>query len=285
MNNIRLTLEYDGTRYLGWQRPKKDGASRTVSYKLTETLARLLSEEITLYAGAKTEAHVHAAAQTVSFTTHTALSPAALMQELNGYLPQDIRILDAQAAPERFRADLNAQARTYEYRICTAPVYDIFTAKYTAHLFPCPDVEKMRQMAASLTGTHDFQCFSSVGKKKKSKNTIRRLDAFDISVSSDQILLTLTADDFLLRMPALLIEAVLQTGVGNLHPLPQNWINGAMGEGIPFAHSNSTDGTHSAAESGSVAEDDCVTKYRSAEKRAEALFQPKGLLLRQVLYL
>ena len=82
MQNIRLTLQYDGTRYLGWQRPKKDGFEKTVSYKVTTALSRMTGEDITLYPGAKTDPGVHARSQTVSFLTGSSLSPEQIRTEL-----------------------------------------------------------------------------------------------------------------------------------------------------------------------------------------------------------
>ena len=157
MQNIRLTLQYNGTRYLGWSRPEKNGQHKSVSYKITEILKKLTGEDIVLFGGAKTDPGVHALAQTASFRTASGHSPGHFREVLNEYLPRDIAILDAVSMPERFRADLNAVSRTYECRICTAPVYDIFTAGYQTHIFPAPDVEAMKhflcQMPAVIAGT------------------------------------------------------------------------------------------------------------------------------------
>ena len=145
MQNIRLTLQYNGSRCLGWQRPAKDGYEKTVSYKVLSVLQKMTGEDMRLHAGAKTEPGVHAMAQTVSFQTGSGLAPEQFRINLNQYLPQDIAVLDAAAAPDRFRADLNARSRTYEYRICTAPVYDIFTYGYSTHLFPAPDMKQKKK--------------------------------------------------------------------------------------------------------------------------------------------
>ena len=172
MQNIRLTLQYNGTRYLGWQRPPKDGFEKTVSYKIISALRRMTGEDIFLHAGAKTEPGVHALSQTVSFLTEAAFSPEQFRAELNRFLPQDIAVLSAEAAPERFRADLNAKSRTYEYRICTEPVCDIFTAEYTAGIFPCPDISLMETASSLLKGRHDFSSFSGARRKKGTEKTL-----------------------------------------------------------------------------------------------------------------
>lgn len=221
MQNIRLTLQYSGTRYLGWQRPPKDGFEKTVSYKITSALRGITGEDIDLHAGAKTEPGVHAMAQTVSFQTGSDLAPEQFRRNLNQYLPQDIAILDAAAAPDRFRADLNARSRTYEYRICTAPVYDIFTYGYSAHLFPAPDIDVMKKAAAMLIGRHDFGYFSGVRKKKGTEKdlldirfeTTGKTNA-SVSENGDSLTIILTASDFLYQMPLRLVSLLLEIGQG-----------------------------------------------------------------------
>lgn len=221
MQNIRLTLQYSGTRYLGWQRPPKDGFEKTVSYKITSALRGITGEDIILHAGAKTEPGIHAMAQTVSFQTGSDLAPEQFRRNLNKYLPQDIAVLDAAAAPDRFRADLNARSRTYEYRICTAPVYDIFTYGYSAHLFPAPDIDVMKKAAAMLIGRHDFGCFSGVRKKKGTEKdlldirfeTTGKTNA-SVSENGDSLTIILTASDFLYQMPLRLVSLLLEIGQG-----------------------------------------------------------------------
>lgn len=226
MQNIRLTLQYDSTRYLGWQRPQKDGHEKTVSYKLASVLKKMTGEEITLHVGAKTEAGVHAASQTVSFQTNCAISPEQFYTELNRYLPQDIAVLNASAASERFRADLSAISRTYEYRVCTASVYDVFSALYTAHLpldeYTAEDAgtildrNAMQEAAALLIGRHNFRGFCGARSKKKTEKEI-----LEIRITHEAehfFAITLTADDFLFRMPSLIMGTLMEVGVGKRTP-------------------------------------------------------------------
>ncbi len=220
MQNIRLTLQYNGTRYLGWQRPPKDGFEKTVSYKIISALRRMTGEDIFLHAGAKTEPGVHALSQTVSFLTEAAFSPEQFRAELNRFLPQDIAVLSAEAAPERFRADLNAKSRTYEYRICTEPVCDIFTAEYTAGIFPCPDISLMETASSLLKGRHDFSSFSGARRKKGTEKTLFdiRFDhvketTFPASKDTNTLVISLTADDFLYQMPLRIVSVLLEIGM------------------------------------------------------------------------
>ena len=124
MQNIKLTLQYDGTRYLGWKRPEKDHNDRTVSYKIENVLEKVTGTPVTLFSGVRTEPGVHARNLTVNFLTECQLTPAEFKTVLNQYLPQDIAVLDAVSTPERFRADLNAREITYEYAMDLSPIYD-----------------------------------------------------------------------------------------------------------------------------------------------------------------
>lgn len=215
MQNIRLTIQYDGTRYLGWQRPEKDGLTRSVSYKISEILRRMTGKGCPLQAGARTDPGVHALAQTVSFQTESSLSPEEFLHGLNRSLPQDIAVLDAANAPERFRADLNAVSQTYECRICTAKVYNVFTAGRETHRYPAPDILLMQSAAELLKGKHDFRPFSS-GRKKK--GTQKTLLSVTFAQDQDQIVMQITADDFLHQMPALIAGTLLEAGAGQRPP-------------------------------------------------------------------
>lgn len=216
MQNIFLKIQYDGTRYLGWNRPEKDGRHKSISYKITEILKKLTGEDIILYGGAKTDAGVHALCQTASFSTASGISPVHFRAVLNQYLPRDIAVREAGTAPERFRADLNAVNRTFECRMCITPVYNIFTAAYETHVFPAPDLEAMEKAASHLIGRHDFSPFTPVRKKK---GTRRKLYDITFRRTDRQIAAVITADDFLYQMPAVIMGTLLEAGLGLRSPL------------------------------------------------------------------
>ncbi len=216
MRNIKLTIEYDGTRYQGWQRPGKKDNSATISGKIIETFYKMTGESIELFGGAKTEPGVHAAAQIASFKTNCALSVETIRQELNHYLPQDISILSAAEMPERFHAGLNARSQTYLYRIDCAPVENVFTRKYLYHTVSRLNVDDMRQAAELFTGIHDFKNFST-GKSKKSTEK----ELFEISIlvpsetpSGTEFQILLKGNDFLRQMPRLIVGTLLDIGTG-----------------------------------------------------------------------
>lgn len=167
MNNFKMTLQYDGTRYLGWTKNEK--SVKTVSYKLEQVLTRLLGQPVILHAAVRTEPGVHASCQVCSFEADLPFSPEVLKKQMNQYLPMDIKVLSLLPVSGRFRADLGIRAYTYEYNVCTASVYDVFHSRYQAHFFPAPDLALMKQAASCLIGKHDFNLFPLYGKRKGQK--------------------------------------------------------------------------------------------------------------------
>ena len=212
MRNIRLTIEYDGSRYHGWQRlGAGEDTSSTISGKLSEVIFRMTGQKSELFCASRTETGVHAYAQTVNFHTGCSLSAREIKHYLNRYLPSDIAVLEVEDMPERFHASLNAKKRTYIYRISTAEVPDVFERKYVYHLFKKPDIEKMREASGLLVGRHDFQHFSS---SKKKKGVVKEIFSIDIYGSGDELEFTITANDSLHNMARIIISTLLDIGQG-----------------------------------------------------------------------
>ena len=210
MQNIKLMLQYDGTRYLGWKRPEKDHNDRTVSYKIETVLEKLTGTPVTLFSGTRTEPGVHARNLTVNFLTDSSLTPEQFRTALNQYLPQDIAILAAEKAPDRFRADLNAREITYEYNIDTLPVADLFQQNYRCRMDKIPDIELMESAVPSLLGRHDFRHFSS---KRKKKGTLKEIQAITFSQDDSKLCIRITANDFLYQMAPFILGTLLDIGI------------------------------------------------------------------------
>lgn len=219
MPNIKLTLQYDGTRYLGWTRPAADGYAKTISYRISSVLQKMTGEDITLLPALKQRPEsTHSVRQ--STFTQSLLFRYIFLSKLNEYLPKDIHILSSEIVSDRFRSDLNAVSRTYLYRICTAPVQNIFTRAYTANIpeiISESEVAAIRKAADSLVGVHDFRSLSGV---KKKKGTVKEI--FDISVSHSKetendsfslLTIKICANDFLYLMPEHIIEFLIKKGV------------------------------------------------------------------------
>ena len=211
MRNIKLVLEYDGSRYQGWQRLGRGESSNTIANKITEVLHKMTNETIELNTGCRTEVGVHAYGQVVNFKTTSPMKIYEIKNYLNRYLPQDIAVVLAEEAPERFHASLNASSKTYAYKVAVNDAPNVFERKYVYHSFKTPDVDLMKQAAKIMEGEHDFKNFSTV---KRTKSTVKTVKAFDIYFDGQELQLTIEATDFLHNMNRMLIGFVLDIGLG-----------------------------------------------------------------------
>ena len=212
MRNIKLTIEYDGSRYQGWQRLGKDESTNTIANKITEVIKKMTNEDIELFCGARTEVGVHAYGQVASFKTTTDMTLIEIQHYLNRYLPMDIAITDIEEKPERFHASLNATSKIYMYRISVSEVPSVFERKYVYHSFKRPDVDLMKQAAILLVGKHDFKKFSTV---KKNKSTVKEIYDIDVYDDGEELQITLYGNDFLHNMARMILGTLLDIGVGN----------------------------------------------------------------------
>lgn len=215
MRNIKLTLEYDGSRYAGWQRLGKEENDNTIEFKLLEVIKKMTGETVELNCGSRTEAGVHAYAQIANFKTNSYMKLYEIKNYFNRYLPMDIAVIDVQEVPERFHASLNAKSKTYLYRIAIGDVPSVFDRKYTYYCFKKPEVELMKKAALKLTGRHDFKDFSSV---KKNKSTEKEIFLIDIYQDEKEIQITIKANDFLHNMARMLVSTLLEIGLANREP-------------------------------------------------------------------
>ena len=211
MQNYKLTIQYDGTRYNGWQR--QGNTENTIQGKLNEIIGRYLGEEVDIAGSGRTDAGVHAHAQVANFKTSTCFDKGKFIAEVNSFLPQDIRIIGVEAVDERFHARLSAVSKTYEYVIDNAPVADVFARKYSCRVEEPLHVEKMREAAALLTGTHDYSSFC--GNKKFKKSPVRTVTDIVIMESVDKkVRIAFTGDGFLQNMVRIMAGTLIEVGLG-----------------------------------------------------------------------
>lgn len=211
MRNIKLTIEYDGSRYQGWSRQGKNESTNTISNKITEVIKKMTGEDVEIFCGCRTEVGVHAYAQIANFKTTTEMKTYEIQHYLNRYLPMDIAVTDVEDMPERFHAQLNAKSKTYVYRMTVDDVPSVFDRKYTYHCFRAPDKTAMQQAALILTGRHDFKNFSTV---KQNRSTEKEIYEIEIYGDSEEMQITIHADDFLHNMHRLIIGTLLEIGLG-----------------------------------------------------------------------
>lgn len=213
MKNYKLTIQYDGSRYSGWQVQGNTG--NTIQGKLQRVLGQLDGAPVEVQGSGRTDAGVHARGQVASVKLASEPECARLIAYCAQFLPRDIAVVDAQEAPERFHARLNARSKCYVYRIWNSPIPNVFERKYLCQLEEPLDPEAMAQGAALLVGTHDFRSFCGLRRFKKS--TVRRIDAIQVERLGAEIRLTYTGNGFLNQMVRLITGALVETGLG-LYP-------------------------------------------------------------------
>lgn len=223
--NIVIWLAYDGARYDGWQR--QGNTDRTIQGKLESILERLAGEAVDVHGSGRTDAGVHAEAQTANFHLKQDISPEEVMEYLNRYLPEDIAVWRACGAPLRFHSRLNAVSKTYRYQIEMGEKKDVFKRRYYYGLGRSLDVDAMKQAALWLTGTHDFKSFC--GNKKMKKSTVRTLESIEFTrLGLGKLHIAYKGDGFLQQMVRILTGTLIEVGLGKRPPGDMELIMEAM---------------------------------------------------------
>lgn len=207
--NYRIDIQYDGTRYNGWQKQKN--TEQTIQGKIEAVLSKLCGVSIEIQGAGRTDAGVHALRQVASVHMNPSCTPDEIRAYLNRYLPEDIGILSVCPVPERFHARLHAVGKHYDYRIATDPALHIFERKYMYPFTETLDLASMKDAAAYLTGTHDFQCFCS---RKIKKSTVRRLDSIIFTELPGELCISYLGEGFLYNMVRILTGTLLEVGTG-----------------------------------------------------------------------
>lgn len=210
MQNYKLVLSYDGTRYRGWQRLEGDAC--TIQSKVEQVLSRLAERPVQIQGSGRTDAGVHAKGQVASFCLPEPIAPEQILAYLREYLPEDIGAVSVEFAPERFHARLNAVRKTYSYRLWTGETPCVFERRYV-YCPPLPlDTEQMRTASLRLFGTHDFAGFCSRLPGKKS--TVRTIERIEIIEKPQELELRFTGDGFLNHMVRILTGTLIEIGDG-----------------------------------------------------------------------
>lgn len=214
MRNFKLILQYEGTRYQGWQR--QESTDNTIQGRLEALLSKMTGQETLVQGSGRTDAGVHALAQTANFYADTEMSCAEILSYMNRYLPEDIGVLSVEEVPERFHSRLNAVGKTYQYRVLTSPLPHVFDRRYVYPFLQPLDLEAMQRGSRYLIGTHDFQAFTSAKKGKKS--TVRTIEEIDIARVGDEIRFTYSGNGFLYHAVRILTGTLLAVGTGEKKP-------------------------------------------------------------------
>ncbi len=252
MSTYKLTIQYEGTRYQGWQ--KQTSTSNTIQGKFEAIFSKWFGEPIQVDGSGRTDAGVHAKGQVASVrlpktlpgterkdgSEQEAVSAERVMSYVNQYLPEDIAVIEVKEMPERFHARLNAKRKTYSYRIVNAPIPHVLERKTSLLVTQELDLEAMQAAAEKLLGTHDFHAYTS--EKKSKKSTVRTIDSIEFLVDSsfDRVITILYhGDGFLYHMVRILTGTLLEVGLHKRSiesieaTLRESAVRGDTGELVP----------------------------------------------------
>ena len=219
---LKITLSYDGTRYVGWQR---QASGESVQGLLEEAVARFEGNAVTVHGAGRTDAGVHALGQVASMQVTCDHPIETLARGLNAWLPSDIRVVKIENAAEDFHARFSARSKTYRYLLRNASPVSPFERAYVWHVPETLDVSAMQAAATVLVGTHDFSSFCSAGSNVRdgvrtvSRSVIHYIDADlvpYISTREEHTLLAyeVSANGFLRHMVRAIVGTLVEIGEG-----------------------------------------------------------------------
>lgn len=240
--NVLLTIEYDGTRFSGWQRqPEK----RTVQGELERVLSELCGTEVRLNGTSRTDAGVHALGQRASFEASFGIPIERIPLAANNLLAGsklagtgDVRISKAELVPPGFHARYNARGKKYIYKIRCAETPDVFLRNYRYQLTERLDTDAMRKAAEYIVGTHDFKCFQAAGGEER-ETTVRTIYGIEIAETeiasgapseacpsterlsqkgAAEIAVAVRGDGFLYNMVRIITGTIVEVGTGKRKP-------------------------------------------------------------------
>lgn len=211
MRNYKLTIEYDGTNFAGWQR--LPGDQLTVQGSVESAISTILGYEITIDGSGRTDAGVHAVAQVANVSTAGKLNEEDFKERLNAILPVGIQIREVELVKNSFHSRYDAKGKKYIYTIDCGDKAGVFNRRYSYHYPEKLDINEMKKASRALIGTHDFTSFS--GKKDHKSNT-RTINNIAIERRGNLIEITYDGNGFLNQMVRILTGTLLEVGLGKI---------------------------------------------------------------------
>ncbi|WP_447971134.1 tRNA pseudouridine(38-40) synthase TruA [Nitrospira sp. M1] len=213
MPTYKLTLEYDGTHYAGWQyQPQQP----TIQAEVEKALAQITQTRTPVIAAGRTDAGVHAYGQVASFQSEKDLSPHEWIRSLNGLLPSDISVQQTHRVTETFHARYSAIGKIYAYRIFQAPHRSALERYRLWHIPKRLDLKAMQEAGTGLLGTHDFSSFQN--SPTDTKNPVCTITSFTVEQEGPLIHIHVKANRFLKQMVRSMVGTVVEVGLGKRHP-------------------------------------------------------------------
>ena len=214
MRNIKLTIEYDGKDFNGWQKqPGKPNIQGSIEYAIEQ----ITGEKIELFASGRTDAGVHAYGQVANFKTNSNLPIEKFPIAINTKLKRSIRILNAEEVKESFHSRLTCKRKTYRYVINNSPIASAIYRNLETHIPQKLNVDKMKKAIKYFEGEHDFKAFKASGTS--SKNSVRKIyKAEIIEKDNNRIFIQLTGSGFLYNMVRIIAGTLVDVGLEKIEP-------------------------------------------------------------------
>lgn len=212
MRTLKLTVAYDGTNYVGWQRQENGLAIQQVLEQALLPLCRDPDRTPSVMGASRTDAGVHAKGQVASVRVDFDVPADAVRRALNIRLPADIRVIEVAEAAPSFHAQFDARSKLYRYRIASGLVLSPFERWFAWHVPQRCDVDAMRRAAEALPGRHDFAAFQASGSSIT--ETVRTIARVDVVAHPGGILVEVAGDGFLRHMVRIMVGSLVDVGVG-----------------------------------------------------------------------
>lgn len=213
--NYKMIIEYDGTRYKGWQSQKSTDV--TIQGKLNHVFSELEGKDVEVQGSGRTDAGVHALGQVANVRLSVEKTIPEILAYVNQFLPEDIGVMEMKEASQRFHARLSAVRKTYCYRIYNSNLPNVFERKWMCQIEEPLDVAAMQEGARYLEGTHDFAAFCRHVQKKKS--TVRTIFKLTVEQKGKEIDIVVTGNGFLHNMVRIIAGTLVEIGQGSREPL------------------------------------------------------------------
>ncbi len=218
MRNFKLTIEYDGTDFRGWQ--IQNPRHRTVQGEIERVLKKIFKRKIRMIGSGRTDSGVHALGQVAHFKVHSTMTTTQILKAMNSLLPKDIAILKVEEVSSQFHSQYSVRRKTYRYTILNRPIRSVFQKNFCLYFPYQLNLRLMRNEAKSLMGRKNFRSFmaNSTSQKQSSqrKDTIRRIFKVDIKRSKNFLFVEIEGDGFLYKMVRNIVGTLLKIGTGKL---------------------------------------------------------------------
>lgn len=212
--NVLLTISYDGTNYCGWQRQNN---MPSIQEEIEKALTSVFKREVCVQGASRTDSGVHAKGQRAVFTLEPydfKIPVEKLSYVINNCLPPDIRILCAGEVPHNFHPVRDAIKKTYEYKICNAPIKDPLSRLYSEHIYLPLNFQSMQSALPYFIGEHDFKAFCASGGY--AKTSTRTVFSIELSKDENMIALQITGNGFLYNMVRIIAGTLIDVGLGRI---------------------------------------------------------------------